>query len=358
MPSAVTHYGDPISGCLPDELKNTVGGAAFCSAPCKNRHLGWCPPDVPAGVMATPSCMVRDPIGAGYHCALACSADAECAAGSACNTVYGTPGFCAYAASPSPPSYGPCGPSDDRTSCAVLQKLFNATDQKLHWRMDGLTSLCAWQGVSCKNVGDTRPTDLVLSDLNLTGTVPAQLGDLKSLIRLNLSTNRLSGTIPPSIGLVSALTTLQLDNNVFAGSLPTELGRLSRLQHFDASHGVIVGTIPTQVGQLSSLVQLNLDFNSLSGTIPSLAHLSHLTTILLSCNHLASPLPGSLEPILHSVVACDLSYNDFSSDPLPEWVLDVGMCKADRAGSCSRSLTLESSVERANTNLSYYESPV
>ena len=107
LPAAATHYGDPATGCLPDELKNTVGGAGgatFCSAACDGAGPdGWCPPDVPAGVTATPNCMVRDPIGSGYHCALACSADAECATGAACNTVYGTPGFCAYgSAAPAP----------------------------------------------------------------------------------------------------------------------------------------------------------------------------------------------------------------------------------------------------------------
>ena len=40
---------------------------------------------------------VRDPVGYGYHCALSCSDDAQCAADSFCDTVFGPHvGFCAF----------------------------------------------------------------------------------------------------------------------------------------------------------------------------------------------------------------------------------------------------------------------
>jgi hypothetical protein len=58
----------------------------------------WCPPDKPVGVAATPVCMVKDPIGSGYHCALSCKADADCGAHGTCSTAFGPAnGVCVYA---------------------------------------------------------------------------------------------------------------------------------------------------------------------------------------------------------------------------------------------------------------------
>jgi len=63
----------------------------FCSPTCKQ---GQCPTDVPAGVTATPACVLRSPTGSS-NCALECEASADC--GSAkCRHVQGI-GLCTYA---------------------------------------------------------------------------------------------------------------------------------------------------------------------------------------------------------------------------------------------------------------------
>jgi len=90
--SAKTHYQDPSTvGCAAaDEIANTVPAieGSFCSAPCENDNA-WCPPDKPAGVSATPKCMVKDPVGTGMHCALSCKSDSDCGAIGKCSTAYG-----------------------------------------------------------------------------------------------------------------------------------------------------------------------------------------------------------------------------------------------------------------------------
>lgn len=76
---APTHYQDPFThACLPDELNLTVANIKghWCAAACSNSTP--CPLDTPAGVTATPSCEIHDPIGSGKHCALKCMSSADC----------------------------------------------------------------------------------------------------------------------------------------------------------------------------------------------------------------------------------------------------------------------------------------
>ena len=74
-----THYGDPnvAPGCQHDERKVKVNGIAgdFCSPQC-NTKTHACPTDKPAGVTATPACLLKAPTGAQY-CALKCSTAVE-----------------------------------------------------------------------------------------------------------------------------------------------------------------------------------------------------------------------------------------------------------------------------------------
>ena len=84
-----------------------------------------------------------------------------------------------------------------------------------------------------------------VSNNNLDGPIPEELGELKSLSGLNLSHNALTGQIPPS------------------------LGNLSRLESLDLSSNKLIGEIPMQLADgLIHLAILNLSFNQLVGQIP------------------------------------------------------------------------------------------
>ena len=104
LQGTATHYGNPFNGsCLPNEANYSAPdvNGRFCAAACNpysppaGRH---CPADVPYGVTAKPDCVLNDPIGSGRHCALVCSADAECGATATCAKPYGAGGIgiCRY----------------------------------------------------------------------------------------------------------------------------------------------------------------------------------------------------------------------------------------------------------------------
>ena len=70
---------------------------------------------------------------------------------------------------------------------------------------------------------------LNLGDNGLTGSIPAELGDLHTLTELDLSDNYLTGPIPAELGDLGSLTELHLYDNDLTGPIPAELGDLESL---------------------------------------------------------------------------------------------------------------------------------
>ena len=169
----------------------------------------------------------------------------------------------------------------------------------LNWAAE--TPIEDWGGIA---VGGTplRVVEVWLSDRGMTGTVPAELGDLSGLERLWLWNNQLTGTIPTELGNLSNLTELWLWGNHLTGTIPTELGNLSNLTSLHLGNNQLEGRIPTQLGNLSNLTSLRLGNNQLEGRIPTqLGNLENLTVLNLGNNQLTGSIPtelGDLENLI------------------------------------------------------------
>ena len=132
---------------------------------------------------------------------------------------------------------------------AALVALYNATrgaswSTSTNWLSD--RPLDEWHGVTTNSVG--RVTLLLLSDNELTGPIPAELGDLSNLEWLWLSGNELTGPIPAWLGDLSNLEWLNLGDNQLTGPIPAELGDLSNLQNLWLSRNQLTGPIPAELG--------------------------------------------------------------------------------------------------------------
>ena len=68
--------------------------------------------------------------------------------------------------------------------------------------------------------------ELDLSENNITGTLPASIGQLSRLEVLSVRDNHISGTLPTTIGLLGNLKSLEIDTNHMRGPLPSEMGEL------------------------------------------------------------------------------------------------------------------------------------
>ncbi len=101
----------------------------------------------------------------------------------------------------------------------------------LNWETTRIIS--AWNGITLTM---TRVTGLSLPNRNLTGTIPAELGNLSALTTLNLYSNTLTGTIPASLAnLSTTLQYLRLHSNQLRGQITPSLNVLTNLEEFTIS---------------------------------------------------------------------------------------------------------------------------
>ncbi|XP_064965642.1 receptor-like protein EIX2 [Musa acuminata AAA Group] len=86
---------------------------------------------------------------------------------------------------------------------------------------------------------------------------------------IDLSNNNLSGYIPEELGNLHGLRSLNLSRNYLIGQIPWSIGRMKQLEVLDLSRNNLSGAIPSDLTALNFLNQLNLSYNNLSGRIPT-----------------------------------------------------------------------------------------
>ena len=179
---------------------------------------------------------------------------------------------------------------------AALVTLYEATDganwsKNTNWLSDA--PLGEWYGVTTDD--DGRVVELILSQNQLSGEMPAVLGRLTDLEWLSLWGNQLQGEIPPTIGSLDNVHTLSLWANQLRGSIPAELGDMASLEWVALGINELTGEIPPELGNLTNLVWLGFWANQLSGAIPpELGSLTNLTRPDLDHNRLSGAIPPEL----------------------------------------------------------------
>ena len=182
------------------------------------------------------------------------------------------------------------------TDREALVALYDATDgsnwtTSTNWKTTA--PLKDWSGVTAPAGDSVIILSLVYN--NLSGIIPAQLGDLTNLRILRLADNQLTGSIPATLSNLTNLSSLFLADNQLTGSIPPELGNLTNLWILYLSNNQLSGSIPAQLGDLTNLRILFLGSNQLSGSIPAqLGDLTNLTGLLLGSNQLSGSIPATL----------------------------------------------------------------
>jgi Leucine-rich repeat (LRR) protein len=171
------------------------------------------------------------------------------------------------------------------------------------------TDCCQWEGITCRGGGDGVVTDVSLPSKGLRGRIPASLGNLTGLLRLNLSCNSLYGDLPAELVLSTSIVVLDVSFNRLSGPLQERQSPVSGL--------------PLEV--------LNISSNFFTGQLPSttLQAMNSLVALNASNNSFTGPLPSSICIYAPSLATIDLCLNDFSGPVSSEF------------GSCSKLTVLK-----------------
>ena len=259
-----------------------------------------------------------------------------------------------------------CEPLSERE---ILEIFYDATGgpswtNNDNWLTDA--PLRDWYGLGVDE--DERVVGLRLVDNNLTGAIPAEIGDLASLEDLDLGWNRINGPIPPELGNLANLTWLTLGGfdmtlspippelgklaslelldlygATLSGPIPPELGSLARLERLLLGETELTGTIPPELGNLANLERLSLRVNELTGAIPpELGQLTRLRSLNLEINDLSGSIPAELGS-LTGLRSLHLGWNELSG-PIPPELGDLtslerlNLGETDLSGSIPREL--------------------
>ncbi|KAL6289525.1 hypothetical protein ACE6H2_007035 [Prunus campanulata] len=89
------------------------------------------------------------------------------------------------------------------------------------------------------------PATIDLSNNNIVGDIPTEIGQLHLLYQLALSSNNFSGVIPDQISNLKYLEVLDISMNHLSGRIPSSLASLNFLKKFNVSYNNLGGPIPT-----------------------------------------------------------------------------------------------------------------
>ncbi|KAA8517619.1 hypothetical protein F0562_015093 [Nyssa sinensis] len=177
-----------------------------------------------------------------------------------------------------------------------------------------------WTGVICNldtSDGYLHVQELRLLNMNLSGTLAPELGQLSQMTILDFMWNCISGSIPKEIGNITALQLLLLSGNQISGPLPDELGYLPNLTKFQLDSNLISGSLPKSFANLPNVKHFHMNNNSISGQIPpELSALPLLQHFLLDNNNLSGYLPPELSK-MPSLKILQLDNNNFDGSEIP-----------------------------------------
>ncbi|XP_044476867.1 putative receptor-like protein kinase At3g47110 [Mangifera indica] len=158
-------------------------------------------------------------------------------------------------------------------------------------------------GVIPLSIGNLSETleNFSASNCKINGSIPAEVGNLHSLIILDLSQNDLNGFIPTTMGNLRNLQGIQslkvlrkLDlskNLLFEGAIPSTFGALISLVSLDLPNNSLSGEIPKSLEALTYLKNFNVSINNSQGEIPSKGPFKNFSTQSFLLNHTLCGLP-------------------------------------------------------------------
>eukprot|EP00850_Spirogloea_muscicola_P024202 SM000477S16935 [mRNA] locus=s477:8737:11262:- [translate_table: standard] len=158
----------------------------------------------------------------------------------------------------------------------------------------GCPGNCVLNQLGCDKFGHV--TYLDLSGLSYRGVIPATLAKIPSLQVLYLQFCNLQGQIPAFVtSTLLLLTDLYLGGNQLTGPIPADIGNLDLLMDLDLNNNLLTGALPATLTGCISLSYLIVTGNVLSGPVPAfIADFANYTFVYINDNEFTGPVPDSI----------------------------------------------------------------
>ncbi len=204
-----------------------------------------------------------------------------------------------------------CGRSADSLVLVKLYQLTDGANWITKWQLN--QPMTNWYGVVLNTSGCV--VQINLSNNNLKGFLPPEIGNLTALTRLFLFTNNISGPLPGSLVNLTELLELNLEGNFISGSIPSGIGNLRKLSMITLADNALTGEIPDGIFDIENLILLDLSRNQLTGSLSSRVNkLIKLQSLDVSENHLQGEIPASISS-LNNLRNLYLNNNELSGEP-------------------------------------------
>ncbi|GLT74350.1 hypothetical protein SLA2020_461540, partial [Shorea laevis] len=163
----------------------------------------------------------------------------------------------------------------------------------------------------------------------ISGSIPKEIGNIKTLELLLLNGNQMTGSLPDELGYLSNLDRIQIDENNISGPIPISFANLNKTKHFHMNNNSISGQIPPELSKLPHLKHLLLDNNNLSGYLPQeLAQMPNLAILQLDNNNFdGATVPVSFGNIPNLLKLSLRNYSLQGSIPDLSRIPNLGICK-------------------------------
>ncbi len=150
----------------------------------------------------------------------------------------------------------------------------------------------------------------------ISGDIPADIQNLKSLEELWMNSEQESGQIPKEIGNLTNLRRLTLDFPYSSSSIPPELGNLHNLEYLHLYYQ-LEGTIPQELGNLKNIKYLSLENpfgDKLHGCVPESIQQLEYWPYFFGSVLMGHPLIDKSS--ITTIPAIDLSVIDIDGNPI------------------------------------------
>lgn len=199
----------------------------------------------------------------------------------------------------------------------------------------------SWNGIVCNGA---NVAGVVLDNLNLTADADLSVfANLTMLVKLSMANNSITGKIPDNIGEFKSLEYLDLSHNLFSSSFLPGIGKLASLRNLSLAGNNFSGLIPDSISGLASIQSLDLSSNSFSGPLPpSLTKLARLVYLNLSVNGFTQEIPKGFE-LIAGLEVLDLHGNVLNGPLASEFLFLSNATYVDFSGN---SLVTSSSQQQ------------